>query len=545
VHNPWWSPDGLYVVAKKGFTSTRSIPAGEIWLFSLGGGGGLQLTERPNGPKDQKTMADPAFSPDGRYVYYSQDATPGRVWEYNKDSTGQIFVIKRLDRLRGETEVIAGGPGGAVRPVPSPDGKRLAFVKRLPGLTSAIYLMDLTSGKEWSVYDHFERDLQETSGAHGNAPLFAWTPDAGSLVFWSGGTFHRLEVGSKQVATIPVHLKTTMKVQAALRFPVDVAPDTLHVRQVRGAQMSPAGDRVVFNALGRLWVQDVATGARRRLTSQDAAMEQHPAFSRDGKWIVYTTWDDDALGTVQVGSRHRRRGPHRGGSSRRLRGAAVLLRTGPPSSTARSRRAICWLRSASPEPGSTWSPARGGKPTRLTSSGTTPTSGPRGPRLLLDVEEETKLLLKSVNLEGREPPHATVKGGQATEFRVSPDGKVGRLHRGLGRLRRPLHPHRENPWTSPPTPRPVPVRGSPSARGASLHWSGDSRSSAGRTPPRSTPGTSRTPSPSWTGRPRSSPSRWRPAWPSGFDVPADKPKGTIALVGGRAVTMRDADRRRR
>ena len=78
VHNPWWSPDGLYVVAKKGFTSTRSIPAGEIWLFSLGGGGGLQLTERPNGPKDQKNMADPAFSPDGRYVYFSQDATPGR-----------------------------------------------------------------------------------------------------------------------------------------------------------------------------------------------------------------------------------------------------------------------------------------------------------------------------------------------------------------------------------------------------------------------------------------------------------------------------------
>ena len=74
--------------------------------------------------------------------------------------------------------------------------------------------------------------------------MFAWTPGGDALVFWSGGTFHRLDVATKQATPIPVHLKSTMKVQAAVRFPVDVAPDTLRVRQVRGAQMSPAGDRV-------------------------------------------------------------------------------------------------------------------------------------------------------------------------------------------------------------------------------------------------------------------------------------------------------------
>ena len=106
VHNPNWSHDGEYIVAKKGFTSTRSIPAGEIWLFHSGGGGGLQLTERPHKEKDQKTMAEPSFSPDDRFVYYSQDTTSGRVWQYNKDSTGQIFAIKRLDRDTGEVDVV-------------------------------------------------------------------------------------------------------------------------------------------------------------------------------------------------------------------------------------------------------------------------------------------------------------------------------------------------------------------------------------------------------------------------------------------------------
>ena len=146
VHNPAWSPDGEYIAAKKDFTSGRSIAAGEIWLFHAGGGDGLQLTERPHDAKDQKTMAEPSFSPDGRYVYFSQDTTPGRVWLYNKDSTGQIFVIQRLDRETGEIETFVDGPGGAIRPTPSPDGRYLAFVKRTPAMVSALYLKDLESG---------------------------------------------------------------------------------------------------------------------------------------------------------------------------------------------------------------------------------------------------------------------------------------------------------------------------------------------------------------------------------------------------------------
>ena len=75
VHNPSWSPDGEYLVAKKGFMSSRSIAAGEIWLFHAGHKGpGLQLTERPHGDDDQKNQADPVFSRDGRHVYL----LPGR-----------------------------------------------------------------------------------------------------------------------------------------------------------------------------------------------------------------------------------------------------------------------------------------------------------------------------------------------------------------------------------------------------------------------------------------------------------------------------------
>jgi Tol biopolymer transport system component len=121
LNSPVWSPDGEYIAARKHFTSTRSAGAGEIWLYHRSGGGdGLQMNKRPN---DQKDLGEPAFSPDGRYVYYSQDVTPGSVFQYNKDSNGTIYAIQRLDRWTGETARWVDGQGGSCRPTPSPDGK--------------------------------------------------------------------------------------------------------------------------------------------------------------------------------------------------------------------------------------------------------------------------------------------------------------------------------------------------------------------------------------------------------------------------------------
>ena len=128
LNNPTWSPDGRFIAARKHFTSRRSLGAGEIWLYHLGGGSGVQLNKKPN---DQKDLGEPMFSPDGKYVYFSQDTTPGKTFQYNKDSNRQIYQIRRIDLSNGKIENVVSGPGGAVRPTPSPDGKYMAFVRRL------------------------------------------------------------------------------------------------------------------------------------------------------------------------------------------------------------------------------------------------------------------------------------------------------------------------------------------------------------------------------------------------------------------------------
>src|SRR5262245_23240356 len=190
-----------------------------MWMYHRSGGAGLQLTKRPN---EQKDAGEPAFSPDGRYLYYSQDTTPGPFFEYNKNSNGQIYVIQRLDRQTGQTNVYIAGPGGAIRPTPSHNGNQLAFIRRVRG-KSVLYRDDAESGEQKALYDGMERDMQEIWAMHGVYPSMAWTPDDSAIVFWAQGKIKKIDVATKSVSDIPFHVKSTRKIQEALRFPVDVA----------------------------------------------------------------------------------------------------------------------------------------------------------------------------------------------------------------------------------------------------------------------------------------------------------------------------------
>jgi imidazolonepropionase-like amidohydrolase/Tol biopolymer transport system component len=295
LNSPAWSPDGRYIVARKHFTGTRSLGAGEIWMYHLAGGKGIQLNKRPN---DQKDLGEPAFSADGQLVYFSRDTTPGQYFEYNKDSNSQIYQILAINRDTGATETEISGPGGAVRPTPSPDGKKLAFVRRIRN-QSSIFLKDLTTGEIQPIYQQLDRDMQETWAIHGVYPTMAWTPDNQNLVFWAGGEIKKLNVNTLAVTTLPFNVKDTREVRSAVRFPVAVAPDNFAVKMLRWVQVSPKGDQVIFQALGYLYSRKLPNGRPKRLTKQTDHFELYPAFSRDGKYITYVSWNDQKLGHVR------------------------------------------------------------------------------------------------------------------------------------------------------------------------------------------------------------------------------------------------------
>ena len=67
LNSPAWSPDGEFIVARKHFTAGRSLGAGEVWQYHKSGGAGVMLTAKAN---DEKDLGEPAFSPDGKYIYF-------------------------------------------------------------------------------------------------------------------------------------------------------------------------------------------------------------------------------------------------------------------------------------------------------------------------------------------------------------------------------------------------------------------------------------------------------------------------------------------
>lgn len=296
LNNPVWHPNGQYIAARKHFSGTRSLGSGEIWMYHTSGGSGIQLNEKPNWQKD---LGEPAFSPDGRYVYYSQDTTGGSSFEYNKNSNTQIYQIFRKDLVDGKTISLVNGPGGAVRPTPSPDGKYLAFVRRVRN-QSTLFLKDLKTAEEFPVWGHLERDMQEAWAVHGVYPAFAWMPGAKELVVWAQGKIWRVDPFAKNAKEIPFHVKDTRDIRSAVRFNAEVGADQFDVKQLRWVNVSPKGDKVLYSALGHIYVRDLPNGTPRRLTKQNDHFEYFPRFSQDGKSVVYATWNDQVTGSIRL-----------------------------------------------------------------------------------------------------------------------------------------------------------------------------------------------------------------------------------------------------
>ena len=530
LNQPEWSPDGQFIVARKHFTSSRSLGAGELWMYHRSGGNGVQMTERRT---QQKDTGEPAFSPDGRYVYFSDDATPGATFEYSKDVNDQIYIVRRLDRETGEIDPYITGPGGSIRPTPSPDGKSIAFIRRVR-YQSTLYVMDIESGRETPVFSGLDRDLQETWAIHGVYPAISWTPDNRSIVFWADGRIQRVEVGTRAVTDIPFHVADTRRVQDTVRFPVEVAPDTFDVRMIRWARPSPDGTKVVFEALGNLWIRDLPTGTARRLTRQTDHFELYPNWSRDGRSIVYTTWDDQALGSVRVV-------PVSGGVGRVVTprpghyvepvfspdGRTVVYR----ATGGGSLMSGLWTR----DPGVYRIPTAGGEPVLVSEEGSRPQFAADDDRLFLSSREGTSQTLISVNLDGGdERTHLTSEW--ASEFAISPDGNwVGWTERF-------------NAYVAPfvMAGRPVAIsaegKSLPQARvtrdaGEWLSWSGDSQRLQWSLGPQLF---TRDLNQAFTfveGAPDELPAPDETGINLGFSAQADRPEGRMALTGARLITM--------
>ncbi|MES2702404.1 MAG: amidohydrolase family protein [Bacteroidota bacterium] len=473
LNNAVWAPDGKYIVARKHFTSRRSLGAGELWLYHVNGGNGLQLTARKN---DQQDLNEPCFSPDGRYVYYSEDMYPGGFFQYNKDPNAQIFVIKRYDRDKGKIEHVTGGPGGAVRPQVSHDGKTLAFVRRVRTRT-VLYLRDLEAGEEWPIYDKLTKDQQEAWTIFGVYTGFAWMPGDKQIVIWSGGKLNKIDVSTPNTATdIPFTCDVKQHITDVVRFKQDLNPDEFTVKVIRHAATSPDGKWLVFNALGHLYRKALPNGKPERITNSPM-QEFEPAYSPDGKSLVYVTWNDSLTGAICKTSVDGK------GKSVKLTSRKGIYRS--PSFSPDGKWLVCEKEGSSDvlgnaytvKPGIYIMPAGGGEEKLVIEKGDHPTFSKDGSHIFFHeggtLFGEPEKSLNSCTLEGLDERNI-FKSKYGNQFTVSPDGEWVAFV-DLHEVYVAPFPHTGKTINLSNDSSEFPVRRVSKDAGTNLHWSADSR----------------------------------------------------------------------
>ena len=538
LNQPTWSPDGRFIVAKKHFTTGRSLGTGEIWLYHVSGGGGVLLVKRVN-EKHQKELGEPVFSPDGKAVYYTRNVTPGPIFQYAQDSNTNLFHIERYDLATGEVTAAVSGPGGSVRPAPSPDGKRIAFVRR-EATKSKLYVKDIASGLERKIYDALDQDVQETWAVSGVYPNMDWTPDSNSIVFWAGGKLRRVDTATGTARDIPFSVNDTRGVADAPHPQIEVSPDVFATRMPRFAEVSPDGRQVVFESLGKLWLKPMAGGTPRRLTSgKTAGFELFPSWSRDGRTIVFVDWTDTGLGRVMtVGAR--------GGAPRAV--------TSQPGHYARPHfspdgRTIVFERGGdggltSPtfadNPGVYRIASSGGVPVRVAKDVASPRFGAANDRLFMIGAKDDKRQLISTDLNG-EAKRVHASGELANDFAISPDGRLVAFRQNYQAFVMPLMPGGQEVEVAIKGAA-LPVTRVSDSGADYIHWSqngGQLHWSLGSTLYSVPSSTLFSTAPQEDDAPKFEAPKGGVSL--SMNVAAAKPTGTIALTGARLVTMAGAD----
>ena len=539
LNQPSWSPDGRFIAAKKHFTTGRSLGTGEIWLYHVSGGGGVQLVKRAS-EQLQKELGEPIYAPDGKSIFYTRNVSPGPIFEYAQNSRTDLFDIERYDIDSGEVTTAVSGVGGSVRPTPSRDGKRIAFVRRENNITK-LWVKDLASGVERVVYGALDRDVQETWAVTGVYPDMAWTPGDTAIVFWAGGKLRRVAPDGSGGSVIPFRIDDTRVIVDAVHPQIAVAPDRVTTRMPRWATVSPDGRTVVFETLGKLWTKPVAGGTAVRLTRGSDELELFPSWSRDGRQIVFVGWSDAGLGQIRTIAA-------RGGSPRTVTTLAGHYRRPRFSPDARTivfeQGEGGGLTAARGNPGSGAYrvAASGGAPVRIAKDVAAPQFGRSDDRVFLIATEKDKRQLVSTDLSGQDRRvHAS--GELVNDYQISPAGDYVAFRQNYEAFVMPLIPGRQAVEVDAKG-GPLPVTRVSGDGADFINWSNDGAQihwSAGPTLyTATTESLFRTqPVPSGEEAPKFVAPRTGVSL--SMEVAADKATGTTALTGARVVTMARGD----
>ncbi|MCP3933178.1 MAG: Tricorn protease like protein [Bacteroidetes bacterium] len=299
---PRFSPDGKSIAYTANYNGNP-----DVYLMPSMGGVPKRLTYQSHTDR----MVD--WHPDGKRILFASARESGR------QSYRQFYLISTEGGFPEKLAV----PYGELASY-SPDGNQLAYITKITenypfkryrgGLASDIIIYDLRSNTAENITNNHANDGKPAwagdkvyflSDQAEDMRLNIWVYDTKAkktskltdfsdfdisfmsagpedIVFEAGGTLYLMSLNDHKYQPVNVNVVSDMSVEM---------PKTKDVsKQISNMTASPEGKRIVFEARGELFNVPVKEGYTINMTRSSGAFDQNPAWSPDGKHIVF--WSD-------------------------------------------------------------------------------------------------------------------------------------------------------------------------------------------------------------------------------------------------------------
>jgi dipeptidyl aminopeptidase/acylaminoacyl peptidase len=252
--DPSISPDGkLAVLAVTRYDIEKNRGFADLWLIPTAGGAARQLTS------DEANDTQPRFSPDGHWIAF--------VSKRGEDKESQIYVIAPDG---GEARRVTNVPTGADAPKWFPDSRRIAFVSYV--------WPELTSWEDSAKRMKEREESKMTARVWDKAPFSYWD----HFIDDRSAHLYSIAVEGGEPAAITLRTGFALSVQEPDADSYDISPDGAEVA------FSADTDRTGVDQNYDIFVVPATGGEARNLTTDNAADDSEPLYSRDGRLLAFT-----------------------------------------------------------------------------------------------------------------------------------------------------------------------------------------------------------------------------------------------------------------